>query len=1214
MLALAGLILTLGAQGLFAQTGHANITGVVTDSQGAVIAGATVTATNDATGVATPVTTNSAGSYIVIQLIPGVYTITASREGFATQEQTNYTLVAEQNAGVNFTLQPGKVTEKVTVQAGAELVHTETAELGQTINEHAITELPLNGRNPADLVLLTPGTVNLFAGIPGQGVQTYTTFPTEAAASTNGGRQGSTVYLLDGAYNEDNYQLAAAPFPNPDATQEFTVIGNNFDPRYGFAPGGVVSIVTKSGTNNWHGDAFEFYRNGGFNAKDYFTHLTNEVHRNQFGGSLGGPLVKDKLFVFGNFQGTRQSIFNAGSGGFMWTPAMINNGDFSAYCQTGFATSGPDIGLCNDRDSTGTLVTDQIYLANTGNPQGYPQSGVPLSQIVANGVSAGSGTSQTIGYYPFNTICQTASQMTAGGTACQPYAVTPYSAGAVKLANAIAGNLTPLNKYGSLLGAGYPTLNDFNEFTIRTDFNLNDHNRISGRVFDNFFSQPEFYGGNAVASNRSWIVNWQSYAGTWTWTINPHMVNNVTGSYTRMFDHSNSGLNQANGGKGICFSQFVTLADQPATPDCSIEGLGINGGYQSTGGFPGNWQNFNGLNRYTWGISDNLSISKGKHLLVAGIDIMQQYWQEATDWEALPVLGFGGGPAGQFTGNGFSDFLLGDMSYLQQDGGATQITHAWLIEPYVADQIKVKPNLTLSVGLRYEPWIGPTTPNGRITYFVPGKQSTRYPGAPAGMLFPGDAGVPSSGTPSDYTKFWDPRVGLAWQPKALPNTSVRAAFGMYATPIDDSSYNHASELAPFSPAFNWSTLTSGSANGSPYTIPIIPFDHPWTAYAPTGGTDPFPPFASPGFAPGPSFNFAPFEPIGIQTAFSLNYTTGRTYTWNASLEHQFGSNWLARAAYVASESDHQSFQNETNPGLPICGPVNTGVPVGSTGYCAQVTTNPRINPNFGSVDVYYSEATANYQSGQFTLEKKFNRGLQFTANYTYSHTIDEATTGTGINGGYPNDPGCLRCNRGNSYVDIPQVFVANFVYETPAPAGWNRAARLAVGGWQLSGIYRAQSGVPFTIYCGCTSSWQDAGADWAQFASGVTRVHTHPGQLTYDPTLGGFTGYLSQSDFVPAIIGPPQGTPGNTGRNPPGVFDPGVNTWDLGMMKNFNFTERYRFQFRWEMYNAFNRVTFSGPGNGGANYVSQGSVLGLIYQTNGAYPSRVMQGALKFYF
>ena len=624
-------------------------------------------------------------------------------------------------------------------------------------------------------------------------------------------------------------------------------------------------------------------------------------------------------------------------------------------------------------------------------------------------MSAGTGTSQTIGYYPFNTVCQSAAQLTAGGTPCSaaPYAVTPYSTGAVNLANAIAGNLTPLNKYGSLLGAGYPTLNNFNEFTIRGDYNLNDHNRVSARAFDNFFNQPEYYGGNAVASNRSWIVNWQSYAGTWTWTINPTMVNNLTGSYTRMYDHSNSGLNQANGGKGICYSQFITIADQPATPDCSIESLGINGGYQSTGGFPGNWQNFNGLDRYTWGISDNLSISKGKHLIVAGIDVMRQYWLENTDWAALPLIGFGGGPQGQFTGNGFSDFLLGDESSMYEDGGASEAIHAWLIAPYVADQIKVRPNLTLSVGLRWEPWIGPAVQSGRISYYVPGAQSTRYPGAPENMLFPGDSGVPSGGTPSDYAKFFDPRLGLAWQPKALPNTSFRAAFGMYATPIDDSSYNHASEMAPFSPSFSWGTGTTGVANGSPYTVGIIPFDNPWSVYAPTTNTDPFPPFASAGGVPPSSFNFAPFLPIDIQTAFSPNYTDGRTYTWNASVEHQFGANWLAKAAYVASESDHQSFQDEANPAPRICGPVSA--------TCAAVSSySDRLDTNFSSVDVYYSEATARYQSGQFTLEKRFNHGLQFTANYTYSHTTDIISTGTGINIGYPDDPGCVTCNRGNA--------------------------------------------------------------------------------------------------------------------------------------------------------------------------------------------------------
>ena len=764
-------------------------------------------------------------------------------------------------------------------------MHTESAELSQTINERAIDELPLNGRNPASLVLLTPGTMDA-STIPGVSYQTYTTFPTETGASSNGGRNGSTLYLLDGAYNVDNYDLAAAPFPNPDATQEFTVIGNNFDARYGFTPGGVVSIVTKSGTNSWHGDIFEFVRNGDFNAKDYFTGQTNEVHRNQFGGSIGGPIVRDKLFVFGNYQGTRQSIFNSQSTGYVWTPAMINNGDFSAYCQSGFTN-----GLCNDR-TTGPdpnnpngpavpYVTDQIYTANFNNPVGFPASGVPLSEITTSGVSSGAGPTQTIGYYPNNMV-----------------PVSSFSPQAVALANVLATGLTPLNQYGSITGAGYPTLNDYDEFTIRGDYNLNEKNRISGRVYDNFFNQPAYSGGNAVSTNRSWLVNWQSYAGTWSWTISPHIVNNMTGSYSRMYDTSNSGL--LIGGKRICYSQFINVVD-PNTP-CSIEELTINGGYQSAGGFPINTQNFNGINRWTGGFSDSLSISKGKHLMVAGVDVLRQYWYENTDWTALPFVDFKGGPQGQFTGNGFSDFLLGYTSNFEQGGGESNATNSWMIAPYFADQIKLTSHLTMSVGVRWEPFISPVPASGREAIWDPGQQSTRYPNAPLGMLFPGDPGVPSTGTRSDYKRFFDPRFGLAWQPKSLPNTSIRVAVGLYATPIEYSSWNHAADTEPFSPIYNFTT--TGSVNGAP--VPIIPFANPWSVFAPTGGASPFPPFPSPGTSPSSSATF--ITPVLINSGFALNYTDGRTYTWNMSIEHQFGSNWLAKAAYVASESDHQSYE------------------------------------------------------------------------------------------------------------------------------------------------------------------------------------------------------------------------------------------------------------------------------------------------------------------
>jgi hypothetical protein len=255
----------------------------------------------------------------------------------------------------------------------------------------------------------------------------------------------------------------------------------------------------------------------------------------------------------------------------------------------------------------------------------------------------------------------------------------------------------------------------------------------------------------------------------------------------------------------------------------------------------------------------------------------------------------------------------------------------------------------------------------------------------------------------------------------------------------------------------------------------------------------------------------------------------------------------------------------------------------------------------------YSDANASYQSGQFTLEKRFNHGLQFTANYTYSHTIDISDDSTTAFNGALDDPGCVKCNRGNSYIDTPQVFVANWVYETPALAGMNKGAQLALGGWDLSGIYRAQSGPSFGVYCGCTTSWQDDGSDYPDFASGVTRAHVGTiKDTTYNSTLGGFTGYLNASDFVNA----PQGSNGDIGRNPTGMFAPGVNTWDLSMSKNFRFTERYRFKLRWEMYNAFNRVTFSGPNNNTAS----GANFGLINSTNGNYPSRVMEASGSFYF
>lgn len=1162
-----GLALMLGifSGSMFGQQGLASITGSVGDASGALLPGVNITVTNKNTGVVSKTTTNADGVYSVLQLPVGTYNVQAEKEGFKTQIKTDLVLSAEQQAGTNFTLTVGQVSEKVEVGASAQAIETESATLSDAVNQRAIQELPLNGRNPADLVLLTPGTTNVLNSDVGQH-QSYTTFPIETGATSSGGRQGSTVYFLDGAYNQDNYHLLAAPFPNPDATEEFKVIGNNFDARYGFAPGGVVSIVTKSGTNQWHGVLFEYLRNNAVNATDYFTGSTDLIKRNQFGGSIGGPIVKDKLFVFGNYQGTRQRRSVLAGNGYVPTTDM-RTGNFAVYCQQGFDASG----LCLDRNTVNgvTYVADQLWN--------------PLTDNIVTGESNGAKVGGSLGVAPN-------AQFTPADVTANPNIFFPnnqltgtFDPAAVSILNDMPTNTS--DPFGRLAVNGYANINNYNEETAKVDYNLTNNQRISGRAFINFFNQPAT-SVSLLSSDRSWTAHWQSYAGTWTWTVSPKIVNNFTFTYSRLYDTSNSGL-RANG-QPICYSQLIPVSDPKTTP-CSIEGFSVGGGYDH-GNIPLNAQNFNGINRWTWGFSDSVSISKGRHLVVAGVDVMRQYWYENTDWLALPIIGWQGAAAGQYTGSSFADFLLGDVSSYMQGGGESNEIHAYMIAPYVADQIKLKPNLTIDVGLRYEPWMAPVVTGGRISMYIPGKQSTRYPNAPLGMVFPGDAGIPGAGLPSDYKRFFDPRLGIAWQPKGLGDTSVRAAFGMFATPMDYANFNHASDMAPFSPTYNF----SGGAiiNGAP--VPIIPFagnpyslgsGGPWSAYSPLNYTNPFPPFASPGTVP-PASAALP-TPINIPDGFTPNFTDGRTYTWNVSIEHLFGKNWLAKAAYVGSETDHQSIATDENYGQFFgAGDPNNGT---------------RLNPNFTQVLIVGSPGTANYQAGEFTLEKKFSNGLQFNANYTYSHTIDWYSTATTAFTGSIDDPRCLKCNRANSSLDMPQVLNLNFVYQMPTIHS-SRALNAVLGGWQVSGIWSAHSGFATELVSGENTAWDAVGGDHLDYAPGKHSV-SHNNWRNAPQFAGVTASYLNASDFVV----PQQGFKGNAGRNPTGMFYPGWNEWETGLGKYFNFTERYKLQFRWEMFNAFNRETFGCLNN---NFSSaQFGQFGCSSST-----PRTMQAALKFFF
>ncbi len=1085
--------------------GRASISGTITDPSGSVVAGAPITARNANTGLTITVTTNESGNYVLPLLPPGSYTLTFEKEGFRTETRVGMVLNADEKATANVVLAIGSTGEKVTVNANAVTLETESAALRTAIDETAIKELPLNGRNPASLVLLTPGTVDVLKTNAGYN-QSYTSHPDQSGASSNGGRQGSTYYLLDGSNNMDPYQLLAAPFPNADATQEFSVIGNNFDAQYGFAPGAVVSIVTKSGSNQWHGNAFEFFRNSALNAADYFSHEVDGLKRNQFGGSLGGAIIKNKLFIFGNFQATLQAIASNSNSAFTPTAAM-RTGDFSSVCVNGFDGNG----ICNDRDGAGNVI-DQIY-RNTDhtNANAYPGNLVPFDEL-------------------------------------DPAAL------------AIINQFVPVgaDPNGQVFIDGLNYKKDDYQFTIRADYNFSERHRFSGHVFRDMYRQPAITGsGNLLASDRSWNNDYSNYQGTYTWTVNPTIVNQATFSFGKQYSTSLSGQIDTQGNP-ICLSQFIPKLADPPGGGCAIESFPyVNGQTPS-------W-----YHRHVWNLTDSVTISKGKHLIVAGVDVQRMEMADPSGWLSEPIISMDG----NYTGLYEADVLLGHVASMTQGAGSNSTYTGTQLGFYGQDRIRVTPNLTLSIGLRYEPFLPPVPYKGRAEYFRPGQQSTVFPGAPLGTVFTGDKGIPAGGVPN--RNYFNPRIGLAWAPSFLPNTSVRSAFGLFTQPIDYSHFTHAGDNFPFSPTYSFSRYDP--------TVGYIDLSDPWANYAPTGGVSPFPPFASQG--PGLPVYYPPSDIVFPSSDFFLgyslqpNFNLGQTASWNLSIEHQLKSNWLFRAAYVASATWHQDLVVEQNPGI----------------------NNVRPNPAYGSVIENNSVGTANYQSGQFTVQRKFSNGLQFAANYTRSKIIDESSSGTiAFNGSIPN-PFDVAFFRGISDLNVPNVLTANWVYQMPTLKGTNAVVRSLLGGWEFTGIWRAQSGPPFSIVGGFGNNNSGAlvGGDVADKVPGVS-----PAPHLAKSTTPGALSYFNPAAFTTNAVA----TFGNSGRN--SLQGPGVNTFDLGFAKNFPIRETANLQFRWEMFNAFNRTTFGNPDNNPGN----GSRFGQIFSTNANYPARVMQAALKLSF
>jgi len=788
MLVLILICLTAICPLAFAQVTNASLTGLVTDASGAAVTGVQISVQNTNTSFVQRTVSNEAGIYLVAPLNPGPYTLTAEKKGFRKLVQTGITLTVDQAATLNLILQVGDTKETVTVTADAELINTTTAEVGTTVGEEAVSELPLGGRQTSALVFLSAGVVNVLQTAGGK-TQGETTMPDATGASAGGGRQGSTYYMLDGAPNMDTYMSLAASFPDPDATQEFRVVTNNYDAHYGFAPGAIVTIQTKSGTNKFHGGAYDFIRNQLANASNYFGHNVDALHRNLFGGSFGGPVLKNKLFFFGNFEHTHE-----GSQGF-------NN--FANFPTAKMLTG----------DFTEVLSSPGVMQVING----------PDNLFVGN-------------------------------------KTTHLSPGAV----AMATNALPVGTAGASTNPGYteypgsPGKDTYKQGTTRIDYNISDKQRIFQRSFIDYYTQN----GSSIKGN--WIAVTPTHLGEvynealgHTWTINDTTVNVVNVYYAQMdFLSEQEALDKS--GAPVCLSKYIAVTEP--TGHCYMMGSGANGG---SNGFWSNWTEPTSERRYTYGLSDALTKTIKSHTLSAGGEFMHLFAQENTDYPATVNAQFNG----SWTGFGIADFLTGNVDSFTQGGGEISSLKGWMMGVYAQDQYRIKPNLTVTLGLRWDPNTPPTVTGGRGSQWRPGVQSTMFPNAPLGMIFPGDAGLDARLMPGSYNN-WNPRVGIAYQPKALPKTSFRAGFGIFTGPLQYSAYNHTSDIAPFSPTFNFNSHVD---TGTPANDLQIPFDAPWTAdylYAP-GAPKLYPSgnqFAAGNFA---SLHYTPPKNSPIVTPVSL---------------------------------------------------------------------------------------------------------------------------------------------------------------------------------------------------------------------------------------------------------------------------------------------------------------------------------------------------------
>ncbi|MGD0481228.1 MAG: carboxypeptidase-like regulatory domain-containing protein [Terracidiphilus sp.] len=1198
---LASLVLLLGLAFLpaAAQQTTGSLVGTVNDAQGALVTTATVKAINVDTGFTRSAPANGYGEYRIDYLPVGTYTVEVTAPGFERFVQKNIALDVGQTLAVNITLAVGAASQTVTVTEAPPVVNTSDATLGRTIEPAEVLGLPLVNRNTYTEISLTPGimansssttanpsgTPNFQVGLPSEDVQVN--------GSLDSGN-GTVAFYLDGGNNITGMRNYGNPAPNPDAVEEVRIDTNAFAAEYGQFSGAIVSVITKSGTNKFHGSAFEFNRNTDLNAWNWGAtpgSIKAPYHRNQYGGTFGGPIKRDKSFFFFSYAGLRQIQGGTVSGATVPTLAE-RQGDFTQS----------------------SLTSGLIYKPGTG------------KTVLENGANSGPGCQlgeigpATAGYC----IAQADLDKTA-------LALAPVAPSASLVSIPLPNGAVVAKTGGALWSGIYNTPTDSDEYLAKYDENLGTKDHVGVTYFFVKTISTPSGGGNVLWTGVQSHAAQTNVNISDVHTFTPSVANQTWLTFTRAMGGRT--MVPVTGPQSQTLASFGSNFQEQGPPSLpQLTGAGFNTGNPNAGPVTGS-DNYE--------LRDMVSMTKGKHNLDLGGEFSLDKTMFLANLNNYGEITFSTS-APTSTGVALADFMTGQISAFEQDSPYVTHLSTWHVAAFAQDDYRITTRLTVNLGLRWDIDTPPTESKNRTESFVPGQQSTIAPGAPVGVLFPGDKGI-GRGIVSTPLGHFSPRFGFAFDPFGDGKTSIRGAVGIFYGTKSGNEWNQPGNNSPFA---------IRNAFGSETSLTNI-YNVGFPSTAAGGGIFPY------------TYNPASpkFYPSGSIEAIGPNFKDSSVYQYNFSVQRQLPYKITVSAAYVGTlgrhlntfiDANYAPYATVNSSGGALVGALSTS----AASYEQRRQFDGGINLTPGTLNgITYliSDQTSNYNGLQLTASKAMARSFTVSGFYVWSRALEggEYVENGGMTGvqdygyfGRPftaqnNSMGAvggglgqeyqLMANNRNGNAAISGMWTPNYVYG-------NKIAKEVFNGWTISPIAYFQSGQPNTVSSGSNLNFDSLGQSRPNYTGvgpnlGVHRCRVcagyHGGQSS-SSVLGEWfnstyvaadktnmaaaqaagMSYILNGPGVTGGIGP-GGADGNVRRGT--IVGPGLKQMDAGLLRDVNIEGKMVFQFRFEVTNVMNWVNLNNPTTSNITSGSQGTITSTANSSNGD-TQRIMQlgGRLTF--